>query len=140
MVNESEKELVSALKQIMNMYDIDLDGEILSKDEEGDEIVDYSEVISKTQEKIDQLTQKAEEIYKRTGMSREELLQYAGNPNNFTKTEWESLEQVRDACDSMKQQTTHLLEKPQKEMLRHKPIKGKKQMKRFTKKKNWLSG
>jgi len=140
MVNEAEKELISALRQIMEMYDIQLDEDILIQDEAFGEIVDYSEVISKTQSKIDELTQKAEEIYKKTGMSREELLQYSSNPNNFTKAEWESLEQVRQACDAMKQRTVHLLEKPQKELLRHKPLKGEKQAKKFNKRKNWLSG
>ena len=139
MVSQSEKELVSALKQIMKMYDIELDEDILIQDD-GEEIADYSEVISKTQEKIDELTQRAEEIYKRTGMTREELMQYASNPNNFTKAEWESLEQVRRACDQMKNQTSQLLEAPQQEMMRHKPKKGKKQGKKFAKKKNWLSG
>ncbi len=140
MVNEAEKELVSALRQIMEMYDIQLDEDMLIQDESGTELVDYSEVISKTQAKIDELTQKTEEIYKKTGMTREELLQYSSNPNNFTKTEWESLEQVRQACDAMKQRTVHLLEKPQKELLRNKPVKGEKQTKKFSKRKNWLSG
>lgn len=139
MVSDPERELVQALKQVMKMYDIEIEEDILIK-ENGEEIADYSEVISKTQAKIDELTQRAEEIYKKTGMTREELLQYAANPNNFTKSEWESLQQVREACEQMKQQTHHLLEKPQKEMLRHEPKSGPSQKRKFAKKKNWLSG
>ncbi|MCH9610236.1 MAG: hypothetical protein S4CHLAM81_00590 [Chlamydiales bacterium] len=139
MVSDAEKELVGALKQVMQMYDIKLDDEIL-KEAEGEEVIDYSEVISKTQDKIDELTMKAEEIYKKTGMSREELLEYASNPNNFTRSEWESLEQVREACDQMKNQTSHMLERPQKELERQKPASSKKQKRKFASKKNWLSG
>jgi len=140
MVSNAERELVMALKQIMTMYGIELNEEIIVR-ENGEELADYSEVISKTQAKIDELNQKAEEIYKRTGMSREQILQYAANPNNFTKAEWEALEQVRQACDQMKQETNCLLEKPQKQLMRQAPRaeKGQKQMRKFAKKKNWLS-
>ncbi|MCP5470326.1 MAG: hypothetical protein H7A36_07485 [Chlamydiales bacterium] len=139
MATNPEKELVTALKQIMKMYDIELDEEIMQVDESGQEMADYSEVISKTQRKIDELTQKAEQIYKKTGMSREELLNYAANPNNFSKEQWESIQQVRNTCEQLKQQTASMLEKPQKELQKQKTKKGKMQTKRFAKKKNWLS-
>lgn len=139
MADELEKELAAALQQIMNMYDIKLEEEIIKKGEGDRPVVDYSEVISKTQQKIDELTQKAEEIYQRTGMTREELLDYASNPHNFTKEQWESIQNVRNSCESLKQQTSQLLEKPQKEMQRQKIKKGDKQTKRFAKKKHWIS-
>ena len=139
MVSDSEKELISALKQVMKMHGIELDEELLTKDEHG-EFVDYSEVISKTQSKIDELNQRAEEIYKKTGMSREELLEYSSNRSNFSQEEWESLERVRHACDQVKQESLQLLEKPEQEMLRHRPKSGKKQGKKFAKRKDWLSG
>ena len=138
MVSESEKELVSALQQIMQMYGIDLDEQMIVTGETGDEFVDYAEVLSKTQEKIDELSQQAEEIYKKTGMTREELLAYADNPQNFSKAEWDSLEQVKEACEAMKKETAQLL-KPQEALLNQKPKKGKSQRSRFVKKRNWLS-
>ncbi|MFN0065492.1 MAG: hypothetical protein ACKVOH_04565, partial [Chlamydiales bacterium] len=67
MVSEKDLDMVKALKNVLAMYDIDLEEEVIQKDEKGKEDVDYSEVISKTQAKLDELTQQAEQIYAKTG-------------------------------------------------------------------------
>lgn len=36
-------------------------------------------------------------VYDKSGRSREELTNYLENPNNFTKTQWERMESIRES-------------------------------------------
>lgn len=53
---------------------------------------------------VDELKAKADEIQKKTGMSREQLEEYTSNPNNFSKEEWETICRIRDSIDNFKKQ------------------------------------
>ncbi|MFN0065676.1 MAG: hypothetical protein ACKVOH_05510, partial [Chlamydiales bacterium] len=64
---------------------------------------------------------------------------YAQNPNNFSKEQWESLQQVKRACEEFKLKTITTLEKPEKREKNLKFKEGEKQTKRFAKKRDWLS-
>lgn len=137
-MTSSEKEMQQALKKILDLYDIKLDtpAEDKKKPEE-EEKTDYSEIISKTQDRLDELNQKAEEIFQRTGMSREQLESYASNPNNFSKEQWEALLQVKEACEKYKREArTVIAEQPGQTGEGKKPRK--KAEGRFAKKKTWI--
>jgi len=90
----SEEELREALEGVLKLYDIELEEE---SDTEEEGYADYSEIINKTQERLDYLSEKAEAIYTRTGMSEDELEAYAANQSNFSKEEWEALQKVKEA-------------------------------------------
>lgn len=130
---DSDEELSSAIEDVLAMYDIKLDKQ---KEEFNHVAEDYSEVISKTQKRLDDLNERAEEIFKRTGMTREQLEKYATNPKNFTKEQWESLQKVKEACEEYKKAAFERVgcdesgEKVKKEK--------KKEPHRFAKKKNWI--
>lgn len=57
--------------------------------------LDIDQVVEKLEESLEQLNQQMEEVYKTTGLSKDELEAYATNPDNFSKEEWQMLEQVR---------------------------------------------
>lgn len=137
-MSDAEEDVRKALEEVLKMYDIELDLE-----SESDEMAkerrygDYSDMISKTQEKLDELNEKAEEIYKRTGMTEEQLEAYASNPSNFTKEQWEGIQKVKEACDKYKHEArAHIGEEQFTEKVEKK--KAKKQPHRFAKKKNWI--
>jgi uncharacterized coiled-coil DUF342 family protein len=53
---------------------------------------------------VEQLKAKADEIQKRTGMSRDQLDEYTNNPDNFSKEEWEAIARIRESIDRFKRQ------------------------------------
>ena len=132
---KSEEEIREALEGVLKLYDIQLEEK--SSDEEKPPEGDYSDIIGKAQAKLDDLNEKAEEIYKRTGMTREQLESYAANPNNFTKEQWDALQKVRVACEKYKRDAINRIEDPQFEQ-KVEIQERKKQPQRFAKKKHWL--
>lgn len=131
-MSDSEAEVKKALQDILSLYDIKLE-ETEEKPEEGD----YSEIISKTQQKLDELNEKAALIFERTGMTEEQLEAYSANPNNFTPEQWEALQRVKDACEKYTQEAqarmgTMQFEKKAEQRER------KKETHRFAKKKHWI--
>ena len=105
MAKTTVEELQEALGEVLKIYNIKLD----ESSKEGAKSTDFSEIINKTQSQIDDLSERAEAIYERTGMTREQLEVYAANPNNFTKEQWDALQKVRIACDRYKQDALQLL-------------------------------
>lgn len=133
----SEEEVRKALEEVLAMYDIKLDLTSPSEEDEKERrFGDYSEIISKTQQKLDDLTEQSEAIYKRTGMNREQLEAYASNPNNFSKEQWEALQKVKEACEKYKREARHKIGEEQFEEKVEK--ERKKQPQRFAKKKHWI--
>jgi len=132
MASTSEEDIRLALEEVLKLYDIKLE---LPVQENAPN--DYSEIISKTQTRLDDLNEKAEEIFNRTGMSREQLDAYAANPNNFTKEQWESLQKVKEACEKYKQEARGKIQDPQFEQ-KAQTIQRQKQPQRFAKKKHWI--
>ena len=59
------------------------------------EDVDYDEALRELETSLEDLRTRADEVYKATGLSREQLEEYSKNPDNFSKEEWDMLEQVR---------------------------------------------
>lgn len=137
-MSNSEEEIQEALEDVLKLYDIKLDTPPPQTEEEKKERAgDYSEIIGKTQARLDELTEKAEEIYKRTGMTREQLEAYAANPNNFTQEQWEALQKVKDACEKYKREARSRIKDPQFEQ-KVETHQRKKQPHRFAKKKHWI--
>lgn len=122
-----------ALDEILDMYNIKLENEQKNKDVTGD----YSEIIQQTQDKLDDLNEQAEAIFKKTGMTREQLESYANNPNNFTKDQWAALQKVRDACEKYKKESFARAGLEIEES-KKKAKAAQKQTKKFGKKKNWI--
>ncbi len=132
-----EKEVRCALQEVLDLYDIKLD-EPATEIQEEERFGDYSEIISKTQDQLDDLSEKAEEIYQRIGMNKEELESYASNPNNFTKEQWEALERVRAACETYKRAAITQVTGPPSAEKKPSPKRKRKEKQRFAKKKNWI--
>lgn len=132
---DSEEEVRKALEGVLELYDIKLEKpkEGQSADERRG---DYAEIINKTQEKLDDLSEKAEEIYKKTGMTRDQLETYAANPNNFTKEQWEALQKVKQACERYKREARAQI--PDKDFEQKAETQRKKQPQKFAKKKHWI--
>jgi len=133
----SDEEVRQALEEVLGMYDIKLEMEPTSEEDAKEErFGDYSEIINKTQERLDDLNEKAEAIYKRTGMTREQLEAYAANPNNFSKEQWEALQKVKEACEKYKREARSRIGEEQFDQKVEK--QRKKQPHRFAKKKHWI--
>lgn len=132
MASKSEEDIRIALEEVLKLYDIKLE-----QQPEKNSPNDYSEIISKTQGRIDDLNEKAEEIFKRTGMTREQLDAYSANPNNFTPEQWEALKKVKDACEKYKREARNKIQDPQFEQ-KVQTVQRQKQPHRFAKKKHWI--
>jgi hypothetical protein len=138
MASQGEEEIREALEEVLKLYDIKLEEPPSETIEERKQRVnDYSDIIGKTQAKLDDLTEKAEEIYTRTGMSHEQLEAYAANPNNFTKEQWAALQKVKEACERYKQEAKSRIGDTQFEQ-KVEAQERKKQPQRFAKKKHWI--
>ena len=128
MIRESEQEVKEALEEVLALQGIHL---------EEKESEDYSEILSKTQDKLDELNEKAELLLKKTGMSRDEMEIYAANPANFTPEEWNALQKVKEACEKYKRDTSRVISQHVGETSSTEPLR-KKQERRFDRKKNWI--
>ena len=132
MASKSEQDIQIALESVLKLYDIKLE-----QQPQENAPNDYSEIISKTQNRIDDLNEKAEEIFQRTGMTREQLDAYSANPNNFTQEQWEALQKVKEACEKYKREARSKIQDPQFEQ-KVQTVQRQKQPQRFAKKKNWI--
>ncbi|MBS0622093.1 MAG: hypothetical protein JSR80_03950 [Verrucomicrobia bacterium] len=59
------------------------------------EHVNIDEVIERLEGALEKLNQQMEDVYQRTGMSKEQLEEYASNPKNFSEEEWSMLGQIK---------------------------------------------
>jgi|ERR1700722_6331751 len=137
MAKKSEEDIREALDSVLKLYDIKLEQTEENERGKSQGKGDYSEMVGKTQAKLDDLNEKAEEIVRRTGMTREQLEVYASNPNNFTKEQWEALQKVKEACDKYKREARASIgdEQFEQKIEQH---QRKKQPQRFAKKKQWI--
>lgn len=133
----SEREIREALEEVLNLYNVKLDEPTQAPSKEASAEEDFSEIISKTQERLDDLNEKAEEIFQKTGMSREEMEVYAANPNNFSREQWEALQKVKEACEKYKREARSKIPDEKFEE-KAQTLKRKKQPARFAKKKQWI--
>ena len=136
-MEEGSAELLrKSLEELMVLEGIELDEFEPDADEEKAlRSGDYSEMIDKSQEALDELNEKADQMYQKLGMSKDELFAYAENPNNFSKEQWEALSKVKHEADLLKRRSEQALGK---DLLRKSVEKERtKAQRRFRKKKNW---
>ncbi|AFS24121.1 hypothetical protein B601_0003 [Chlamydia psittaci WS/RT/E30] len=115
MNSNSAQKIIDSIKQILALYNIDFDpsfGAALSSDSE----VDYEYLMEKTQEKIQELDKRSQEILQQTGMTREQMEVFANNPDNFSPEEWLALENIRSSCNEYKKETEALINEVTKEL------------------------
>ncbi|WP_348663479.1 hypothetical protein [Chlamydia vaughanii] len=142
MNSNSAQKIIDSIKQILTLYNIDFDpsfGSALSSDSE----VDYEYLMEKTQEKIQELDKRSQEILRQTGMTKEQMEVFANNPDNFSPEEWLALENIRSSCDEYKKETEAIINEVSKDLGAETPASNvnKKQKTTSTKKnkkKNWI--
>lgn len=95
---------------------------------------DMEILLSRTQEIIDKLNRKANEICKKKGLTREEFSKIVEEPSHFHPEEWEAVQtmqkQVDDFHKSLMHASIHLknehLVKSRREEQKKQPLKGRK--------------
>lgn len=137
MADDLEDGLRKSMEDLLRLYNIEIEPGTLDPDEVSGE-VDYAEVIAKTQDKINDLNQEAEKIYESTGMTKEELDAYSQNPNNFSKEQWEILENVRNECNEFKQKAFAMIPQVGGNEDEKAPATPKKKKKKPGSKKGWI--
>lgn len=134
MTQEGRGELEDALKEFLTLFGVEIspdEWDAAKKEDQG-----VKEVMWKTQERLDELNEQAEDILTKTGMTRDKMESYASNRANFTPEQWEALQRVKAAGESLKKKSSNFLNE---ENLKKKVEKAKKdQQHRFGKKKNWI--
>ena len=71
--------------------------------------LDIDQVVERLEESLEQLNGQMEAVYKTTGMSKEELEKYATNPDNFSKEEWQMLEQIRGQLSKFREEAEDVM-------------------------------
>lgn len=97
------------------------------------EDVDYSAVIHQVEDALDTINAELEEVYKTTGMNKEDLETYALNKDNFSEEEWELLGQVKSELGKFSDQAG-VSASEEEETSEPKPRKKKKS------RKGWMRG
>lgn len=131
-VSEMFKEVLEALKESPQLDEIK-------------EPADVDTLTKQMEATMKDLNQKAEELYKATGMTREQLQAYAENPRNFTEEEWQLLTEVRNQVKHFQQRAEQIVEQGITEKLDEahpprKPAKKKGSAKGRVKRKDWMAG
>ncbi|QVE49533.1 hypothetical protein SBV42_02025 [Chlamydia crocodili] len=142
MNSNSAQKIIDSIKQILTLYNIDFDpsfGSALSSDSE----VDYEYLMEKTQEKIQELDKRSQEILQQTGMTKEQMEVFANNPDNFSPEEWLALENIRSSCNEYKKETEALINEVTRDLGGEIPApdsnkKTKTTSSKKNKKKNWI--
>ncbi len=97
---------------------------------------DMDAVVERLEEALDKLNEQMDQVYKATGMSREELEAYAADQKNFSEEEWSLLGQIRGELDKFREQAEATLsDLPEAAEAGSGPTKKKGQRKR---RKDWL--
>jgi len=74
------------------------------------EEVDVDQLLHQLQGSLDELTERAEQIYQATGMTKEQLEEFAENPKNFSEEEWKLLGDVKDEIRHMREEADKIFE------------------------------
>ena len=139
-MSKSEAELRAAIEEVLTLYDVKLEDYVEDPEAPPESRADdFSDIISASQQQLDVLSVKTEEILERTGMTEEQLEAYASNPNNFTKEQWEAIQKVKQACETYKQEARARI--GEKEFVKTAEKAEKKRQKgagKFAKKKQWI--
>ncbi|MCB1180737.1 MAG: hypothetical protein KDK55_01770 [Chlamydiia bacterium] len=141
MGESTEKRLRSAMEELLAIHGVELsEDELPEEEQKALRLGDYSAIAEKTQEKLDELNEKAEILYKKLGMTPEDVAAYSSNPDNFTPEQWEALRKVKEEADNYKKSALETMgDKTVKQIQEASPTKKKKKgIHRFGKKKNWI--
>lgn len=86
------------------------------------------------------LLQETRKIAERTGMSEEQLLRFAENPDNFSASQWKALEVIKIKLDETAKDLSHLVRKDTPEAIPDKKDKSSTGPKRpkSSKKDRWM--
>lgn len=136
MLNKNEQQIIDSIKQILNLYKIDINTVLSNTNFE--EELNFPLLIEKTQEKIEELNKKTQDILNKTGMNEKEMELYASNPDNFSNEEWTALQQIKIACDNYQKETLDLLKNIEKNPEKLTSIPPLKPHNKKNKKKNWI--
>lgn len=123
---EEEGALEKSIIDLLRLFNVDVK-EVEESDEERKAIHlgDFSSLINKAEERLSGLRTQENEILKKTNMTRKEMEEYAENPDNFTKEQWEALERFKEQMAKFRQETDALLNKAvpraEGEVVRKKP-------------------
>lgn len=133
----AESGLEASITHLLSLFGVELDEG--GGDEEVEKALlngDVSEVMTKAREKLDEFSQKAEMVYDETGMTREEIEEYASSPANFTEEQWKALERVKEESRLFKERARNIIgEDHMKKVVEAEKTKGQQ---RFGKKrKHW---
>lgn len=137
MLNKNEQQIIDSIKQILNLYKIDINT-VLSNTNSSEEEINFSLLIEKTQERIEELNKKTQDILSKTGLSEKEMELYASNPDNFSNEEWTALQQIKKSCDNYQKETEDLLKSIDKTSKKTSSLPPLKPHKKKNKKKNWI--
>jgi len=104
------------------------------------EEVDMDALIAQMETSLKHIETQAEEIYAKTGMTKEEVDEFAQNPDNFSKDEWDVLTLIREKVDTFQEEAERVAEEGIPMLKEEGPgkKKGKKGAKKRVKKKDWL--
>lgn len=139
MKNKAE-ELKKELAEALRTFDIDISDDLTEKKESlAEDQRDYEEMSLLTRKKIEELSEKGNEIIDESGMSREALEIFGNNPNNFTKEQWEALKKIKEIASEYKKMSIEdFSEDFVKEISDEEKKEKKKQKGGSTKKKDWI--
>jgi|GEM_PF-1756941 len=138
---ENNKEVMDGIEEILSIYNIQLETQARA---DAVEKGDYNGIISETQMRLDELKERAEKMRQESGMTEEQLDEYASNRANFSAQEWQLLEETRAACKEMEAKSAEMMANKMRQELHSEaesevPKKKKKKgSDQFAKKKKWL--
>ncbi len=96
-------DLKDAFQEVLNVLRQPTEGEAELEN------LDLEEVVEKLEGALDTLNTEMDQIYKDTGMNREQIEEYAQNPDNFSKEEWKLLGEVREELDLFREEAEEVL-------------------------------
>lgn len=105
MVDRSE--VIKDIEELLSLHDLRIEEwEKVKMAKEND----FTTVIAKTQKRIAELTAKADQYAKSSGMNKEQLEEYLAKRSNFSPKEWEMIEATKRKCDEIQQHTEEILQ------------------------------
>jgi hypothetical protein len=134
---EKQKEMADAIEEVLTLHNVQV--EAMAKQIAGEK-GDFTGILANCEERLGQLREKAEEMLKNTGMTREQMNEYISNRANFSQEEWNMLEETRKTCEEMKEKDNKILRAhiPADILEKTEPEKKIKKRKKKTTKKNWM--
>lgn len=74
------------------------------------EAVDMDALIGEMEESLKRISDQAEALYSKTGMTKEEIEEFSTNSDNFSKEEWAVLSRIREKVDEFQEEALNYAE------------------------------